>query len=130
MAFDERNKKIARTITNLLNELGIEYAALGMEETCCGETARRMGHEYIFQVMAEENIQIFNEFQFERIVTPCPHCYNTFKNEYPKFGGEFEVQHLSELLCRACYRPGDLRQERAQSHLPRSLLSWPPERCL
>lgn len=98
MAFDERNKKIARTITNLLNELEIDYASLGTEESCCGETARRMGHEYVFQVMAEENIQVFNEFQFDRIVTPCPHCYNTFRNEYPKFGGNFKVQHISELL--------------------------------
>ena len=98
MAFDERNKKIARKITSLLNELGVDYAALGMDEACCGETARRMGHEYVFQVMAEENIQIFNEFEFDRIVTPCPHCYNTLKNEYKKFGADFEVQHISELL--------------------------------
>ena len=98
MAFDERNKKIARRITSLLNDLGVSYAALGMDESCCGETARRMGHEYVFQVMAEENIQAFSEFEFDRIVTPCPHCYNTLKNEYPKFGGDFKVQHISELL--------------------------------
>ncbi len=90
MAFDERNKKIARTITNLLNDWGLTMPHLVWMKACCGETARRMGHEYIFQVMAEENIQIFNEFQFDRIVTPCPHCYNTFKNEYPKFGGDFD----------------------------------------
>jgi Fe-S oxidoreductase/nitrate reductase gamma subunit len=98
MAFDERNKKIARTITNLLTDLGVDFAALGMDEGCCGETARRMGHEYVFQVMAEQNIEIFNEFQFDRIVTPCPHCYNTLKNEYPAFGADFEVIHLSQLL--------------------------------
>jgi Fe-S oxidoreductase/nitrate reductase gamma subunit len=98
MAFDERNKKIARTITKLLSDLGVDFAALGMDESCCGETARRMGHEYVFQVMAEENIEIFNEFQFERIVTPCPHCYNTLKNEYKEFGADFEVIHISELL--------------------------------
>ena len=98
MAFDERNKKIARTIVNLLTELGVDFAALGMDEACCGETARRMGHEYIFQVMAEQNIEMFNEFKFDRLVTPCPHCYNTFKNEYPEFGADFEVTHLSELL--------------------------------
>ena len=98
MAFDERNKKIARTITSLLTDLGVDFAALGMDEACCGETARRMGHEYVFQVMAEQNIEIFNEFQFDRIVTPCPHCLNTLKNEYPKFGGEFEVIHLSQFL--------------------------------
>lgn len=98
MAFDERNKKIARNIVTLLTDLGVDFASLGMEEACCGETARRMGHEYIFQVMAEQNIEIFNEFQFDRLVTPCPHCYNTFKNEYPEFGTDFEVMHLSELL--------------------------------
>lgn len=98
MAFDERNKKIARNITTLLNNLEINYASLGMDEGCCGETARRMGHEYLFQVMAEQNIEIFNEFNFEKIVTPCPHCLNTLKNEYPKLGGEFEVQHISEFL--------------------------------
>jgi Fe-S oxidoreductase/nitrate reductase gamma subunit len=98
MAFDERNKKIARRTVEMLDHLGIEYAALGMDESCCGETARRMGHEYVFQVMAEQNIEIFNELQFDRIVTPCPHCLNTFKNEYPAFGGEYLVQHISELL--------------------------------
>jgi Fe-S oxidoreductase/nitrate reductase gamma subunit len=98
MAFDERNKKIARNIVNLLNRLNINYATLGMDEGCCGETARRMGHEYLFQVMAEQNIEIFNELQFEKIVTPCPHCYNTLKNEYPRFGGNFEVLHITELL--------------------------------
>jgi len=98
MAFDERNQKIARTIVSLLDQLEIKYATLEMDEGCCGETARRMGHEYLFQVMAEQNIEIFNEFQFEKIVTPCPHCYNTLKNEYPRFGGNFNVQHITELL--------------------------------
>lgn len=98
LAFDERNKKIARTITDLLNQLDISFASLEMDEMCCGETARRMGHEYLFQMMAEENIGLFREFQFEKIVTPCPHCYNTLKNEYPHFGGDFEVQHITEFL--------------------------------
>nr|NIX56812.1 4Fe-4S dicluster domain-containing protein [candidate division Zixibacteria bacterium] len=98
MAFDERNKKIARTIVNLFEQLGVNFASLDMDEGCCGETARRMGHEYLFQVMAEQNIEIFHEYQFEKIVTPCPHCYNTIKNEYPKFGGDFHIEHLSEFL--------------------------------
>ena len=98
MAFDERNKKIARSIAKLLDKQKVDYVTLGMDEGCCGETARRMGHEYLFQVMAEQNIEIFNEIEFERIVTPCPHCYNTLKNEYPEFGGEYKVQHLTELL--------------------------------
>ena len=98
MAFDERNKKIARSIVELLNQLGVNFAALDMDEGCCGETARRMGHEYLFQVMAEQNIEILNEFKFDKIVTPCPHCFNTLKNEYPQFGGDFQVQHLTEFL--------------------------------
>ena len=98
LAFDERNKKIARNIIQILNRLGISYATLGGDEMCCGETARRMGHEYIFQVMAEENISLFDELNFKRIVTPCPHCLNTFKNEYPILGGDYQVQHITELL--------------------------------
>lgn len=98
MAFDERNKKIARSIVHLMEQLGVTYATLDMDEGCCGETARRMGHEYLFQVMAEQNIEILNEYKFEKIVTPCPHCYNTLKNEYPQFGGDFQVEHLTEFL--------------------------------
>jgi Fe-S oxidoreductase/nitrate reductase gamma subunit len=98
MAFDERNKKIAQSITTLFNNMEISYATLGMDEGCCGETARRMGHEYIFQVMAEQNIELFKEIEFGKIVTPCPHCYNTIKNEYPKFGGKYEIQHITEFL--------------------------------
>jgi len=71
---------------------------LGHDEACCGETARRMGHEYLFQVFAEQNIEIFNSIKFKRIVTQCPHCFNTLKNEYPQMGGDFEVLHYSELL--------------------------------
>lgn len=98
MSFDERNKKIAQTISDLLTSLDINFAVLGMDEGCCGETARRMGHEYLFQMMAEQNIELFKEYQFERIVTPCPHCYNTLKNEYPHFSSNFNVQHITEFL--------------------------------
>jgi len=98
MAFDERNKKIARSIIELLQRNNVDFAYLGLDETCCGETARRMGHEYMFQVMAEENIATFSELNFKRIVTPCPHCLNTFLNEYPKFGGNYEALHLTEFL--------------------------------
>ncbi len=98
MAFDERNKKIARAMINLLEQNDVDYAILGFDEMCCGETARRLGHEYVFQVMAEENIQLLNEMKFKRIVTGCPHCFNTIKNEYPQFGGNYEVQHFTQLL--------------------------------
>jgi Fe-S oxidoreductase/nitrate reductase gamma subunit len=98
MAFDERNKKIARSIVELLQRNKVDFAYLGLDEACCGETARRMGHEYVFQVMAEENVAMFSALNFKRIVTPCPHCLNTLINEYPKFGGHYEVIHLTEFL--------------------------------
>ena len=98
LAFDERNKKIARAVVELLQENNVDFAYLGLDEACCGETARRLGHEYVFQVMAEENIAMFSKLNFKRIVTPCPHCLNTFKNEYPQFGGDYEVLHLTQFL--------------------------------
>ncbi len=97
-AFDERNKKVTQSFVKLLQKAGVDFGVLGLDEACCGETARRMGHEYIFQVMAEQNIETFNEINFKRIVTQCPHCLNTLKNEYPQMGGDFEVIHSSQLL--------------------------------
>jgi len=97
-AFDERNKKVVQSFARLLKKANVDFGMLGFDEACCGETARRMGHEYIFQVMAEQNIEIFNEIKFQRIVTACPHCFNTLKNEYPQMGGEYNVLHYSEML--------------------------------
>lgn len=97
-AFDDRNKKIARSFARLLQKAGIDFAILGLDETCCGETARRMGHEYIFQVFAGQNIEVFSSVKFNRIVTQCPHCFNTLKNEYPQFGGDYIVLHYTEFL--------------------------------
>ena len=97
-AFDDRNKKVARAFVHLLQAAGVEFASLGLDEGCCGETARRLGNEYLFQVFAEQNIQTLSERKFKRIVTQCPHCYNTLKNEYPQLGGSFRVQHYTELL--------------------------------
>jgi Fe-S oxidoreductase len=97
-AYDERNKKVARAVIQILNQAGVDYGVLGLDEMCCGETARRLGHEYLFQVMVEQNLEIFSSVKFKRIVTNCPHCFNTIKNEYPDFGGKFVVQHLTEFL--------------------------------
>jgi Fe-S oxidoreductase len=97
-AFDDRNKKVTRSFARLLQKAGVDFAILGLDETCCGETARRLGHEYLFQVFAEQNIEVFNSIKFNRIVTQCPHCFNTLKNEYPQMGGDFCVQHYSEYL--------------------------------
>jgi len=97
-AYDERNKRVAQAVVRLLQKADVDFGVLGFDEACCGETARRMGHEYIFQVFAEQNIEIFDSIKFKRIVTQCPHCFNTLKNEYPQMGGEYEVLHYSELL--------------------------------
>ncbi len=97
-AFDDRNKKVTKSFIRLLQMVDVDFAILGLDETCCGDTARRLGHEYLFQVFAEQNIDIFNQVKFNRIVTQCPHCFNTLKNEYPQLGGNFRVQHYSEYL--------------------------------
>ena len=97
-AFDERNKKVTRAFVKVLKKLNVDFAVLGFDEMCCGETARRMGHEYIFQEVAKQNIETFGKVKFNRIVTACPHCFNTLKNEYPQMGGDYTVQHYSEYL--------------------------------
>ena len=103
-AFDERNKKVARSFAHLLQKAGVDFAVLGFDEGCCGETARRLGHEYMFQMMAEQNIETLGKVKFNRIVTQCPHCFNTLKNEYSqlstKGGSQFnyKVQHYTEYL--------------------------------
>ncbi len=97
-AFDDRNKKVTRAFIEILNKLKVDYGILGDAEGCCGETSRRMGNEYLFQVAAEDNIGTFSEIRFQKIITLCPHGLNTLKNEYPAFGGNFEVQHAVEFL--------------------------------
>jgi len=97
-AFDERNKKVTRALVKVLNKMNVDFAVLGFDEMCCGETARRMGHEYIFQEFAKQNIETFGKVNFNRIVTPCAHCFNTLKNEYPQMGGDYTVEHYSEFL--------------------------------
>ncbi len=103
-AFDARNRKVARSFVRLLQQAGIDFATLGLDETCCGETARRLGQEYLFQVFAEQLIETFKQVKFQRIVTQCPHCFNTLKNEYPQFGASFKVQHYTEYLAEI-FRP-------------------------
>lgn len=97
-AYDERNRKVAKSFVHTLQDAEVDFAVLGLNETCCGETARRLGNEYLFQVFAEQNIEMLAQFDFKRIVTQCPHCYNTLKNEYPQMGGEFVIQHYSEFM--------------------------------
>jgi Fe-S oxidoreductase len=97
-SFDDRARKIARATAALLLEAGVDFAILGPEETCNGDPARRAGNEYLFQMLAQQNIETLNNYNVKRIVTMCPHCFHTLKNEYPDFGGHYEVVHHSELL--------------------------------
>lgn len=96
--FDERNKKSARSFVHLLQKMGVDFAVLGLDEMCCGESARRLGHEALFQECARQNIETFSKISYNRIVTQCPHCYNTLKNEYAQFGANLKIQHYTEYL--------------------------------
>ncbi len=97
-SFDPRAQKVARATAELLKEGGVNFAVLGPEESCTGDPARRIGDEFLFQQLAQTNVETLARHKVKKIVTPCPHCYNTFKNEYPQFGGAYEVQHHSTLL--------------------------------
>lgn len=99
-AFEPRNHKIARSLVKVLKHAGIKFAILGEEETCTGDPARRIGHEYLFQIQAHKLIKTFSKYGVRKILTVCPHCYNTFKNEHPDFGGRYEVIHHSELIAQ------------------------------
>ncbi len=97
-SFDERNKKVARAFVTLLQMAGVDFAILGNEEKCTGEPARRLGHEYLYQTLAQGNVETLKRYRFQTIVTACPHCFNTIRNEYPDFDGRFRVIHHSQLL--------------------------------
>jgi Fe-S oxidoreductase len=97
-ALEDRSKKITRTVAELLDQAGVRYAVLGPGETCTGDPARRLGMEYLFQMMAQTNVETLNEAGARKIVAWCPHCFNTLRNEYPDFGGDFEVIHHTQLL--------------------------------
>jgi Fe-S oxidoreductase len=97
-SFDERARKAAESTARLLQAAGVDFAILGARESCTGDPARRMGNEYVFQAFAEQNVQTLNEAGVTKIVANCPHCFNTLANEYPDFGGRYEVMHHSELL--------------------------------
>jgi len=97
-SFDQRAQKITRAFASILNHVGIPYAILGKEEMCTGDPARRSGNEFIFQMMAYQNIRTLNHYQIRKIVTACPHCFNILKNEYPELGGDYEVIHHTLFL--------------------------------
>jgi len=97
-ALEDRSMKVAQAMGKLLKLAGIKFGILGAEEGCCGEPARRLGNEYLFQIQAQKNIELLKSYNVNKIITACPHCYNTLKNEYPQFGGEFEVIHHTEFI--------------------------------
>lgn len=110
-AFDERNQQVAAAFAKLLQRAGVDFAILGEEERCTGDPARRIGNEYLFQMLARENIATLNGYGITKIVTTCPHCFNTIKNEYPKLGGSYEVVHHTQLLADLV-QEGRLRPEK------------------
>ncbi len=97
-SFDERAQRITRDICKILHHVGIKYAILGAEESCTGDPAKRAGNEFLFQMQAMMNIDVLNGYEIKKIVTACPHCFNTLKNEYPSLGGHYEVIHHSQLI--------------------------------
>src|SRR5262245_29985296 len=92
-SFDQRAQKITKAFATILNKTGISFAILGKEEMCNGDPVRRAGNEFMFQMMAYQNIQVMNNYGVKKIVTACPHCFNILKNEYPELGGKYEVIH-------------------------------------
>jgi Fe-S oxidoreductase len=97
-SFDQRAQKITQAFTVILEKAGIKYAILGKEEACTGDPARRAGNEFLFQMMAYQNIRTLNNYGIKKIVTACPHCFNILKNEYPALGGNYEVIHHAVFL--------------------------------
>jgi heterodisulfide reductase subunit D len=97
-SYDDRYKRVTRAFVKILQAVEIKFAVLGTEEACTGDPARRAGNEFLFQMQAMNNIQVLNGYGVKKIVTACPHCFNTLKNEYPELGGNYEVVHHSELL--------------------------------
>lgn len=97
-SFDDRAKKITRAFCKILNKINVEFAVLGQEESCTGDPAKRAGNEFVFQMMAMTNIEVLNAYEVKKIVTACPHCFNTIKNEYPSLGGHYEVMHHTQFL--------------------------------
>jgi heterodisulfide reductase subunit D len=97
-SYDDRYKRVTKAFVKILHAVNIKFAVLGTEETCTGDPARRAGNEFLFQMQAMNNIQVLNGYGIKKVVTACPHCFNTIKNEYPELGGNYEVIHHSTFL--------------------------------
>jgi Fe-S oxidoreductase/nitrate reductase gamma subunit len=119
-ALEDRNQKVSQAMVKILKHLGISFGILGMEETCCGDPARRLGDEYLYQTICQGNIEMLNKYGVKEILTTCPHCYNTLKNEYPQFGGHYEVVHhtefIADLIRQGKITPGNLESQKIAYH--------------
>ena len=113
-SFDERAQRITRDICKILQHVGIKFAVLGTEESCTGDPAKRAGNEFLFQMQAMSNIQVLDGYHIKKIVTGCPHCFNTIRNEYPGLGGNYEVIHHSQLI-QQLIDEGKLKAEGGES---------------
>ena len=113
-SFDERAQKITRDICRILEHVGMKYAILGTEESCTGDPAKRAGNEFLFQMQAMANIQTLDAYEIKKIVTGCPHCFNTIRNEYPGLGGNYDVIHHSQLI-QQLIDEGKLKAEGGES---------------
>jgi Fe-S oxidoreductase len=111
-ALEQRSQAVPRAMASVLKVAGVKFAILGNEETCTGDPARRMGNEYLYQILAQQNIETFKRYNVKKIVTICPHCFNNIRNEYPQLGGEFEVVHYTEFVAQLI-KEGRLRPLRA-----------------
>ena len=100
-SFDDRNKRVATSLVKIFKACGVKFSILGTEEGCCGDSARRIGNEYLYQTLVQANIEVFKTYGVKKMVTMCPHCFNTLKNEYPQFGGNYEVMHYTQFLADA-----------------------------
>jgi len=100
-SFDDRNKRVATSLVKILKACGIKFSILGTEEGCCGDSARRIGNEYLYQTLVQGNVEVLKRYEVKKILTMCPHCFNTLKNEYPQFGGNYEVIHYTQFLAEA-----------------------------
>lgn len=109
-SFDDRAKKITKAFAKLLNKAQVDFAVLGTEESCTGDPAKRAGNEFLFQMQALMNIEVLNGYEIKKIVTTCPHCFNTLKNEYPELGGNYEVLHHTQFL-KSLLEEGRLKVE-------------------
>ena len=113
-SYDERSQRTTRDICKILHHVGLKYAILGEEESCTGDPAKRAGNEFLFQMQAMTNIQVMDGYQIKKIVTACPHCFNTIKNEYPALGGHYEIIHHTQLI-QSLIDDGKLKAEGGES---------------